>query len=94
MLQDTTEVQHSMYGDALLDYFLLARNDQPAVRPDPPTNFQPNWCIDTQQHAALHWAAGMGDIDVIRQLRRFGAELLVKNVRGETYRVTAVFDEA
>ena len=42
---------------------------QPAIRPDPPTNFQPNWPIDTERHTALHWAAAMGDIDVIKQLK-------------------------
>ena len=84
LIQDMTEQQHSMYGDELLDYFLLSRNEQPAIRPDPPTNFQPNWVIDTEQHSALHWAAAMGDVEVIKQLKRFGAALSVKNVRGET----------
>lgn len=84
LIQDMTEQQHSMYGDELLDYFLLSRNEQPAIRPDPPTNFQPNWVIDTEQHSALHWAAAMGDVEVIKQLKRFGAILSVKNVRGET----------
>ncbi|KAJ9144925.1 Ank-repeat protein mbp1 [Pleurostoma richardsiae] len=84
MIQDLTEQQHSMYGDELLDYFLLSRNEQPAIRPDPPTNFQPNWVIDTEQHTALHWASAMGDVDVIKQLKRFGASLSMKNVRGET----------
>ncbi|KAL2021851.1 hypothetical protein VTK56DRAFT_6625 [Thermocarpiscus australiensis] len=84
MLQDLTEQQHAMYGDELLDYFLLSRNEQPAIRPDPPTNFQPDWPIDTERHTALHWASAMGDVDVIKQLKRFGANLASQNVRGET----------
>ncbi|AEO63669.1 uncharacterized protein THITE_2109199 [Thermothielavioides terrestris NRRL 8126] len=84
MLQDLTEQQHAMYGDELLDYFLLSRNEQPAIRPDPPTNFQPDWPIDTERHTALHWASAMGDVEVIRQLKRFGANLASRNVRGET----------
>ncbi|EAQ85649.1 hypothetical protein CHGG_06902 [Chaetomium globosum CBS 148.51] len=84
MLQDMTEQQHAVYGDELLDYFLLSRNEQPAIRPDPPTNFQPDWPIDTERHTALHWASAMGDVEVIKQLKRFGADLASQNVRGET----------
>jgi ankyrin repeat protein len=83
-MQDMTEQQHAMYGDELLDYFLLSRNEQPAIRPDPPTNFQPDWVIDTERHTALHWAAAMGDVEVIKQLKRFGASLAPQNIRGET----------
>lgn len=90
MIQDLTEQQHAMYGDELLDYFLLSRNSQPAIRPDPPTNFQPDWTIDTDRHTALHWASAMGDIDVIKQLKRFGANLSSLNIRGETPFMRAV----
>ncbi|TDZ54975.1 Cell division cycle-related protein res2/pct1 [Colletotrichum trifolii] len=83
-LQDVIQQTHAVYGDELLDYFLLSRNEKPAYRPEPPTNFQPNWVIDSEEHTALHWASAMGDVDVIKQLRRFGAALTVQNVRGET----------
>ncbi|KAJ6784945.1 hypothetical protein PWT90_04443 [Aphanocladium album] len=83
-MQDLTEQQHSMYGDELLDYFLLSRNEQPAVKPDPPPNFQPNWLIDAENHTALHWACAMGDVDVVKQLKKFNAGIAVKNIRGET----------
>jgi len=82
--------QHAMYGDELLDYFLLSRNEKPAHRPEPPPNFQPNWVIDTEDHTALHWASAMGDIEVVKQLRRFGADLAVQNIRGETPFMRAV----
>ncbi|KAK4234495.1 hypothetical protein C8A03DRAFT_18612 [Achaetomium macrosporum] len=84
MLQDMTEQQHAVYGDELLDYFLLSRNEQRAIRPDPPTNFQPDWPIDTERHTALHWASAMGDVEVIKQMKRFGANLASQNIRGET----------
>lgn len=83
-IQDLTAQQHALYGDELLDYFLLAHNEQPAVKPEPPTNFQPNWPIDGEDHTALHWASAMGDVDVIKQLRRFSANLSTRNMRGET----------
>ncbi|KAF6816632.1 ank-repeat protein mbp1 [Colletotrichum sojae] len=83
-IHDLTQQQHSVYGDELLDYFVLSRHEKPAYRPEPPPNFQPNWIIDSEEHTALHWAAAMGDVDVIKQLRRFGAGLSVQNLRGET----------
>lgn len=82
--QDLTELHHAMYGDELLDYFLLSKTEQPAIKPDPPANFQPNWPIDAEEHTALHWASAMGDVDVVKQLKRFNATSLVRNVRGET----------
>ncbi|PHH82129.1 hypothetical protein CDD82_6887 [Ophiocordyceps australis] len=85
-----TEQQHSLYGDDLLDYFLLSQNEQCAVRPDPPPNFIPNYTIDSDDHTALHWASSMGDIDVIRQLKRLNASATVRNVRGETPLMRAV----
>lgn len=83
-IRDLTEQQHSLYGDELLDYFLLSHNEQPAVKPDPPANFQPNWPIDEESHTALHWASAMGDLDVIKQLKRFNANVVARNIRGET----------
>lgn len=92
MIQGLTEQQHAMYGDELLDYFLLNRqSDRAAFCPDPPTNFQPDWPIDTDGHTALHWACAMGDVDVIKQLKRFGADLASRNIRGETPFMRAVF---
>lgn len=82
--QDMTELHHAMYGDELLDYFLLSKTEPPALKPDPPANFQPNWPIDAEDHTALHWASAMGDVDVVKQLKRFNAASLVRNIRGET----------
>ncbi|KAI2606293.1 ANK-repeat protein MBP1 [Hypoxylon fragiforme] len=83
-IQDLTEQQHAVYGDELLDYFLISRQETPTFRPEPPPNFQPDWPIDTEKHTALHWASSMGDVDVIKQLKRFGANLGVRNRKGET----------
>ena len=89
-MQDLTEQQHALYGDELLDYFLLSRNEQPSVKPDPPPNFQPNWSIDAESHTALHWASAMGDVDVIKQQKRFHVDIMAKNLRGETPLMRAV----
>ncbi|KAI6255578.1 hypothetical protein MCOR29_005240 [Pyricularia oryzae] len=85
------EQQHRIYGDELLDYFLLSRNQPtPAMRPEPPVNFRPNFPIDADQHTALHWAASMGDVDIIKQLFQFNAQPDSRNVRGETPLMRAV----
>lgn len=84
-MQHMIEQQHSLYGDELLDYFVLSRNEsEPSKKPEPPPNFQPNWLVDGEHHTALHWAAAMGDVDVIRQMKRFNANPAARNVRGET----------
>ncbi|KAH8671629.1 transcription factor MBP1 [Xylariales sp. PMI_506] len=89
-IQDLTDQQHSVYGDELLDYFLLSRQG-PTLRPEPPPNFQPDYFIDTDRNTSLHWASAMGDIDVMKQLKRFGASLNVQNIRGETPFMRAVY---
>ncbi|KAL5606468.1 uncharacterized protein BROUX77_003661 [Berkeleyomyces rouxiae] len=84
---DFVRQQHAVYGDELLDYFLLSRDEKTgkmARRPDPPLNFQPNHTIDTDENTALHWACAMGDIEVIRELKNCGASLDSRNSRGET----------
>lgn len=90
-IQDLTEQQHAIYGDELLDYFLLSRQEGPTVRPEPPPNFQPDYWIDTDRNTSLHWASAMGDADVMKQLRRFGASLNSQNIRGETPFMRAVY---
>jgi transcription factor MBP1 len=91
-VQDLTAQQHAVYGDELLDYFLLCNKDdnRPVQRPEPPPNFQPNWPIDNERNASLHWAAAMGDLDLIKQLKRFGASMTAQNIRGETPFMRAV----
>jgi len=82
--QNATEQAHMLYADELLDYFLLSQKHERHPKPEPPINFQPDWLIDTDGHCALHWAAAMGDIEVIKELKRFGADIGFKNNRGET----------
>ena len=89
-VQNVTEQAHVVYSDELLDYFMLSRDSEGGHAPEPPTNFQPDWLIDTDAHTAMHWAAAMGDIDVMKQLKRFGANLAIPNMRGETPLMRAV----
>lgn len=79
-----------MYGEALLDYYALDMRDSSAPRPEPPTNFRPDFPIDKHQNTALHWASAMGDIDGVKHMKRFGPSLAARNMRGETPMMHAV----
>jgi transcription factor MBP1 len=76
---------HRWYADELLDYFMVSqREPHPPKRPDPPLNFDADWLIDNEGHTAMHWAAAMGDVEVMKELSKFGCSLTIQNVRGET----------
>ena len=85
-----TRRQHTMYGEALLDYYALDMRDSSAPRPEPPTNFRPDFPIDKHQNTALHWASAMGDIDGVKHMKRFGPAIAARNMRGETPMMHAV----
>jgi hypothetical protein len=66
--------QHQIWADALLDYFmLLDSEDQFVSPPEPPPGVNLDRAIDEKGHSAMHWAAAMGDVDVVRELIRRGA---------------------
>lgn len=90
---DALEQQHMLYADELLDYFMLSASDTPVLHlppPTPPQPFEVNRSIDDQGHTALHWAASMGDIEIVRFLIDRGATLSARNQRGETPLIRAV----
>ncbi|KAL8725792.1 MAG: hypothetical protein Q9166_007123 [cf. Caloplaca sp. 2 TL-2023] len=80
------EQQHTLYADALLDYFMLSESDRQyrIDPPQPPDGFMVNRPIDDQGHTALHWGAAMGDLETIRMFIGRGARIDSPNVRGET----------
>ena len=81
-----SEYEHKNWAEALLDYFMLHDGDTPYTTrpPTPPHPFDVDRVIDNQGHTALHWAAAMGDIDTVKDLIQHGANLGVRNIRGET----------
>lgn len=85
-LQSAIERDHVLYADDLLDYFMLSHSSHGnvAAKPEPPVNFQSDWIIDSDGHTALHWAAAMGDITIMQELKKFNASPTAVNVRGET----------
>ncbi|KAI9823709.1 MAG: hypothetical protein M1832_002266, partial [Thelocarpon impressellum] len=82
-----SDEQHVAYADELLDYFMLASSDAPLPHvkpPSPPEHFSVDRAIDEQGHTALHWAAAMGDIAVVRDLLSRGASMAAASNNGET----------
>jgi transcription factor MBP1 len=66
--------QHQIWADSLLDYFMLLESeDRFPAPPDPPPNVNLDRPIDEKGHSAIHWAAAMGDVDVVKDLLRRGA---------------------
>jgi transcription factor MBP1 len=87
------EMEHTLYGDELLDYFVTSseENGTNMHPPVPPRNFDVDRPIDTQGNNALHWACAMGDVGVMRDLLARGASPAAQNdVSGETPLIRAV----
>jgi len=89
IIQNAVEQAHVVWADELLDYFMIS-SDTETNKPEPPPNFQADWVIDTDGHTGMHWAAAMGDVEVMKQLKRFGANLSSENIRGESPLMRAV----
>lgn len=84
---------HQIYGDSLLDYFIVVGNDKSApglAPPQMPDGFQVDRPIDNQEHTSLHWAASMGDLDMVKYFIDFGANKQARNLRGETPLIRAI----
>ncbi|KAF2102710.1 apses-domain-containing protein [Rhizodiscina lignyota] len=68
--------EHQMWADSLLDYFMLLESeDRFPAPPEPPPGINLDRAIDEKGHSALHWAAAMGDIEVVKDLIRRGASI-------------------
>lgn len=85
---------HQIYGDSLLDYFIVVGNDDTPAHslppPQMPDGFQVDRPIDNEEHTSLHWAASMGDLDMVKYFIDFGANKQARNIRGETPLIRAI----
>lgn len=78
--------EHQLWADELLDYFMLQDNPMDSLpqAPLPPASADLDRSIDDKGHTALHWASAMGDIEVVKDLLRRGANIDVQARNGET----------
>lgn len=85
-VQSQAETQRRLWADELLDYFMLkdSTDDAPSQAPLPPAGADLNLPIDEKGHTPLHWAAAMGDYEVVKDLVRRGASIDVQTAMGET----------
>ncbi|PCH41176.1 apses-domain-containing protein [Wolfiporia cocos MD-104 SS10] len=74
----------SVYGDIMLEYFISDTNQIPQILISPPADFDPNMAIDDDGHTALHWAAAMGRIRIVKLLLTAGADIFKVNKAGQT----------
>ncbi|KAJ8107379.1 hypothetical protein OPT61_g8911 [Boeremia exigua] len=67
--------QHQIWADQLLDYFMLLDHKDAYAWPEPPPSINLDRPIDEKGHAAMHWAAAMGDVGVVKELIHRGARI-------------------
>lgn len=67
--------QHQIWADQLLDYFMLLDHEAAVSWPEPPASINLDRPIDEKGHAAMHWAAAMGDVGVVKELINRGARI-------------------
>ncbi|GAB7365590.1 hypothetical protein MBLNU230_g6661t1 [Neophaeotheca triangularis] len=85
--QSARQVAHHLWSEELLDYFCL--EDTPPgtmnTMPQPPPNVNINAPIDEKGHTALHWAAAMGDIELVKTLiRDYQAKIEIVTTNGQS----------
>lgn len=94
-VEDILSIQdhnHQLWADELLDYFMLQEpiSDPFHRPPTPPPQVDLDRPIDDKGHTALHWAAAMGDLDVVKDLINRGARIDTPSNNGETPLMRAV----
>ncbi|KAK4994118.1 Transcription factor mbp1 [Elasticomyces elasticus] len=83
--------QHQLWADELLDFFVLnAENPSLQSPPTPPAAINLDRPIDDKGHTALHWAAAMGDLQVVKDLIQRGAHIDAVANNGDTPLMRAV----
>lgn len=81
------EMEHRLWSEELLDYFMLDSTPPGTMNtmPQPPPSVDINLPIDDKSHCALHWAAAMGDLEVVKTLiRDYQASIDIVTKTGQT----------
>ncbi|KAI9723810.1 MAG: hypothetical protein M1828_004060 [Chrysothrix sp. TS-e1954] len=90
-IMSAEEQQHLLWSDELLDYFMLQKSDEPLPpAPEPLSSIDLNRPVDEKGHTPLHWAAAMGDLNLVREFQQRGARITSLTANGETPLMRAV----
>ncbi|KAI5296438.1 hypothetical protein KEM52_002551 [Ascosphaera acerosa] len=89
---DERERNHIIYSDQLLDYFMRVGDAAYSniLPPLPPPTFEVDRPVDDKGNTALHWACAMGDVGLVEDLIRRGANVAARTHMDETPLVRAV----
>ncbi|EEB05670.1 MBF transcription factor complex subunit Res1 [Schizosaccharomyces japonicus yFS275] len=83
--EQTTYESGNAYSDALLDYFLLPQSTEiPEFVFRNPRDWNVNASIDDDGHTALHWAAAMGNLEMLHALIEADANIVAVNALQQT----------
>ncbi|KAG0290201.1 hypothetical protein BGZ98_003562 [Dissophora globulifera] len=83
-VQSLETASRGPYADTLLEFFISDAVTLPKVLTDPPADMDFNIVIDDEGHTALHWAAAMAKLDVVKVLVQNGADTYRVNTDGQT----------
>ncbi|KAG8826865.1 hypothetical protein FRC19_006984 [Serendipita sp. 401] len=72
------------FKDIMLEFFLSDTAQTPQILINPPPGIDLDVLIDEDGHTALHWAAAMGCIRVVKLLVSAGADVFKVNKAGQT----------
>ena len=90
-IMSAAEQQHLLWSDELLDYFMLQKSDEPLpAAPEPLASIDLNRPVDDKGNTPLHWAAAMGDINLVKDFNARGAQFDALTTNGETPLMRAV----
>ncbi|PVF99076.1 apses-domain-containing protein [Serendipita vermifera] len=78
------------FSDTMLEYFISETAQIPEMLINPPPDLNPDIEIDDDGHSALHWAAAMGRIRVVKLLLSARADPFKCNKSGQTALMRAV----
>lgn len=70
--------EHTAWADQLLDFFMMQRQEDmypPPERPQIPHSIDLNRGLDNKGFTAMHWAAAMADVELVRELSVRGARI-------------------
>lgn len=90
-MMSVVDREHLLWTDELLDYFMLQNSNEPLpTPPEPPASVDLNRAVDEKGHTPMHWAAAMGDLNVVKDLIQRNARIDSLAVNGESPLMRAV----